>query len=281
MIVKIGVRSRGPRTASVSELRTTHVYRSPLECTSQRPNSTHTTHPSKGRCVPHTRRRSMGDSPRISQDRHPKSRRVREGATEPRAVRRPRAAARAPGHRLCHRLCHPAGASAKMAQGACHKAHGTGRMAQGAWHRAHGTGRMAQGACYKAHGTGRMAQGGTPLMRSARGAHLPRHTPRSTCVVRHAPLSTLSPPTMRPAPRHRTTCGDVDGPVTAVSSNDATKPPPPASNGPVAALPVAALPAAAVPLAAAPLAAASCASCGSLQQVRRRGARADAVLLPA
>ena len=162
-----------------------------------------------------------------------------------------------------------------------HRAHATRHMAQGAWHRAHGTGRMAQGACYKAHGTGRMAQGGTPLMRSARGAHLPRHTPRSTCVVRHAPLSTLSPPTMRPAPRHRTTCGDVDGPVTAVSSNDATKPPPPASNGPVAALPVAALPAAAVPLAAAPLAAASCASCGSLQQVRRRGARADAVLLPA
>ena len=144
-----------------------------------------------------------------------------------------------------------------------------------------GTGRMPQGTWHRAHGTGRMAQGGTPLMRSARGAHLPRHTPRSTCVVRHAPLSTLSPPTMRPAPRHRTTCGDVDGPVTAVSSNDATKPPPPASNGPVAALPVAALPAAAVPLAAAPLAAASCASCGSLQQVRRRGARADAVLLPA
>jgi len=63
------------------------------------------------------------------------------------------------------------------------------------------------GLCQDA--TRRMPQGGTPLMRSARRAHRSRHTPRSTCVVRHAPLSNLSPPVMRPAPRHRTACGNV------------------------------------------------------------------------
>jgi len=144
--------------------------------------------------VPHTRRRSMGDSPRISQDRHPKSRRVREGATEPRAVRRPRAAARAPGHRLCHRLCHPAGASAKMAQGAWHRAHGTGRMAQGAWHRAHGTGRMLQGAWHRAHGTGRHTL----------DAICTRSTPSSTYTT--LDMCRTSRSTLHPLPTHHATC---------------------------------------------------------------------------